>query len=68
MREEVFARGVKAAVGAPKIVDERRNDTVVHVARYDKVEISEKWRDSGVIEIDGGVDDGDFCLMGWQVV
>ena len=34
VREEFFARGNNATVGAPDVLDDWRNDAIVHMTRY----------------------------------
>lgn len=68
MRKEVFARGKEAAIGWPEFVEDRGDDAVMHMATDDKIELIEEGCDFGVIEINGGVNEGNFCFMLGEVL
>lgn len=61
--EETFAGRNDAAVAAPDFIQERWNDTVMHVAGEDEIEIVESWFNAFVGEVGRGVNESDFCLM-----
>ena len=63
--EETFAWGEDAAVIAPEIAENWRNDAVMHVAGDEEIEFIEIALDFLVVKEDRGVNKGDFGLVLW---
>ena len=65
VREEFFAGRNNAAIGTPEIVEDWRDNTVMHVTANYEIKIGEEWLNVGMIEMDGGVNKCDFGFVGW---
>lgn len=68
LAEEVFAGRIDAAVGAPEVMNDGRDEAVVHVAGNDEIKISKEWCDFGVVEIVWRMNQGDFGFAAGKVV
>ena len=61
--KEAFARRNDAAVAAPNFVKEWRDDSIMHVAGENKIEIIESWLSAFVGEVSRGMDKSDFRFV-----
>ena len=64
--EYMFRRCNDAAMTAPDFIEKWRNDAVMHVAGEDKIEFLEFCFNRFVHQVNGGMDEANFSLFGWQ--
>ena len=61
--EEFLGWRKDAAVAAPEILEDRRNDAVMHMPGENEIEFREFWLNGIIEQMDGGVDEHNFSLF-----